>query len=417
MTKIKNIRAYEIIDSRGNPTIKTEIILDDGSIGEASVPSGASTGTHEAFELRDRDQSRFHGMGVLKAINIIQNQIADNLIGEESNNQEKIDRKLIDLDGTENKSRLGANSILSVSLAYARASAKSRSKKLNVYISEIFGMKKNKGMQITPMFNVINGGLHGCGKFNFQEFMLIPRSDLPFHESLRMGVEIYQSLKMNLKKKGFIYSVGDEGGFTPQFSTNEEVMDFLIDTINNSNYSYGTDIFLGLDFASSSFYKDGSYMPVKNGKKYPKSEYMEYLVKFAKKYKLRSMEDPLSEDDWDGWQSLSRRFDGNTLLIGDDLLVTNKKRLQKAIETHACNGIIIKLNQIGTLTETLDVIKLAENNHIETVISHRSGETNDDFVADLAVAVNADFVKFGAPARGERVIKYNKLLQYSELDH
>ncbi len=411
MSKISDIKAFEIIDSRGNPTIKAEVILDNGITGGASVPSGASKGKHEAVELRDNDKNRYDGMGTLKSIDVIENQIAGKLKGMDPINQRVIDEVLINLDGTENKSKLGANSILAVSLAVARVASKISKQHLFEYIGSLTGNKCNN-MHLTPMFNVINGGLHGCGKFNFQEFLLIPKSGLPFNDALRMGVEIYQKLKHNLKDNNLIYSVGDEGGFTPQFSTNEEVMDFLIDTINHSNYSYGNDVFLGLDFASSSYYQDGFYMPAKFGVKYSKEKYIEYLISFSKKYSLFSLEDGLSEDDWDGWISLTKTFNDHTIIIGDDLLVTNKKRLQKAIETKACNGIIIKLNQIGTLSETLEVVKLAQDNNIKIIISHRSGETNDDFIADLAVGVNADLVKFGAPARGERVIKYNKLLWF-----
>lgn len=411
MSKIKDIRAYEIIDSRGNPTIKAEVLLSDGIKGGASVPSGASKGKHEAVELRDNDLDRYNGMGILKSIDVIENQIATNLKGMDPTDQKKIDQIMIDLDGTENKSKLGANSILSVSLAVARAATQISKQHLFEYIGSLIGYRCND-MHLTPMFNVINGGLHGCGKFNFQEFLLIPKSGLAFNDSLRMGVEIYQRLKHNLKENNLIYSVGDEGGFTPQFSANEEVLDFLVKTINDSSYVYGQDVYLGLDFAASSFYKDGNYTTVKNGRKYNKAEYINYLVSLVKKFHLYTLEDGLSEDDWEEWHNLTEKLGGNTVIIGDDLLVTNKKRLQKAIDNKACNGIIIKPNQIGTLTETLEVIKLAQKNKIKTIISHRSGETNDDFIADLAVGVGADFVKFGAPARGERVIKYNKLLWF-----
>ncbi len=409
MIKIRDIRAYEIIDSRGNPTIKAEVLLSNGIIGGASVPSGASKGKHEAVELRDGDKNRYNGMGIQKSIEVIENQIASNLKGMNPIDQSEIDQIQIDLDGTENKSKLGANSILAVSLAVARAAAQCSKQHLYEYIGSLIGYKCND-MHLTPMFNVINGGLHGCGKFNFQEFLIIPKSGIPFNDSLRMGVEIYQRLKHNLKKDNLIYSVGDEGGFTPQFSSNEEVLDFLVKTINDTSYVYGQDVNLGLDFAASSFYEDGYYIIVKNGIKYKKEEYIHYLVSLVNKYNLYTLEDGLSEDDWNGWHNLTEQLGGNAVIIGDDLLVTNKKRLQKAIDNEACNGIIIKPNQIGTLTETLEVIKLAQKNKIKIIISHRSGETNDDFIADLAVGVGTDFVKFGAPARGERVIKYNKLL-------
>jgi len=415
MAKIIDIKAREILDSRGNPTVKSTIYFDNGVYGDAAVPSGASIGTHEASELRDRDLKRYSGLGVLKAIHNIQTIIKPALIGFDIDKQEEVDRLMIKLDGTANKNKLGANSILAVSLSYARCSAYILKLPLYKYIQKIYSDAKEI-KQVIPMFNVINGGLHGCGKFNFQEFLLIPRVGLSFNDALRMGVEIYQSLKRNLKEKNFIYSVGDEGGFTPQFSTNDEVLDFLITTIKESNYSYRKDVYLGLDFAASSFYQNNFYKPTKNGKTLTKNEYINYLVTFARKYHLYTLEDGLYEDDWEGWADLTKQLGDKAAIIGDDLLVTNKKRLQKALSINACNGIIIKPNQIGTLTETLEVIKIARRANFKIVISHRSGETNDDFISDLAVGVGADFAKFGAPARGERVIKYNRLLEiYQEL--
>lgn len=416
MSKIVDIKAFEIIDSRGNPTVKAQIILENGTSAGASVPSGASRGTYEAHELRDNDLNRYHGMGVLKAMEIIQTIILPKLKGMDIANQREIDEMLIKLDGTENKGKLGANSILAVSLGCARAAAYSRKLHLYEYISQLYGGSVKNKLPI-PMFNVINGGLHGCGKFNFQEFLLIPKVGLTFNDGLRMGVEIYQSLKINLSENNLIYSIGDEGGFTPQFSTNEEVLDFLIKVINKTHYRYGEDVYLGLDFAASSFYQNNTYRLTKDGDNKNKNEYIDYLVAITQKYKLYSIEDGLYEDDWDGWQDISMRLGNKVVIIGDDLLVTNKKRLQKAIELHACNGIIIKPNQIGTLTETLEVIKIARKANFKIIISHRSGETNDDFIADLAVGVGADFAKFGAPARGERVAKYNRLLEInSQLD-
>lgn len=409
MTKIVDIKAYEILDSRGNPTVKAEVILDNGKSKGASVPSGASKGTHEAIELRDNDQNRYHGMGVLKAVKVIQNLISPKLKGMDPTNQRKIDEILINLDGTENKNKLGANSILAVSLACARLGAYVSHLYLYEYIAQLYGEKVKK-FHLVPMFNVINGGLHGCGKFNFQEFLLIPNQDLQFDDALRVGAEIYQSLKKMFKKNGFIYSIGDEGGFTPQFSTNEEVIEVILKAIEESNYIYGKNAYIGLDLAATSFYKNNSYELTKNGQKLTKSDYINYLVALTKKYKFVSLEDGLFEDDWDGWIDLTKQLGDKIIIIGDDLLVTNKTRLQKAIKIKVCNGIIIKPNQIGTLTETLDVIRLARSVNFKIIISHRSGETNDDFIADLAVGTAADFAKFGAPARGERVIKYNKLL-------
>lgn len=410
MGKIVNIKAYEIIDSRGNPTVKAQVILDNGKYGNAAVPSGASKGTHEALELRDNDMSRYSGMGVLKSVAAINDIIAPKLIGMDPENQGKIDKMMVEMDGTENKGKLGANSILAVSLACARAASHSNDLHLYQYISQINGESVSNKFP-TPMFNVINGGLHGCGMFNFQEFLLIPKVGLFFNDALRIGVEIYQSLKKFLKEKNLIYSIGDEGGFTPQFSDNEEVLDFLITTIERSNYTYRKDVFLGLDFAASTYYQNDSYSLVKNGNKLSKNEYIDYLVDFAQKHQLLTLEDALHEDDWDGWQDLTDRVGGGFEVIGDDLLVTNKNRLQKAIEMNACNGIIIKPNQIGTLSETLEVVRMAKKANYKIILSHRSGETNDDFIADLAVGVGADFAKFGAPARGERVVKYNRLLE------
>ena len=408
MTKIKDIKAYEIIDSRGNPTVKAQVYLDNGKSASAGVPSGASKGAHEALELRDNDAKRFCGQGVLKAIETIENIIAPKLKGFSPENQKQIDNLMIELDGTENKSKLGANSILAVSLACARLAAFISHKHSYEYLGQLAGNKISTFP--TPMFNIINGGLHGSGKFNFQEFLIIPSSLLPFDDALRLGCEIYQNLKKYLRSNKFTCSVGDEGGFTPEFSTNEEALDAIIEAVKESNYIYGKDVYLGLDLAATSFYKNGFYELTKNGQKLARDEYINYLVNLARKYQFFSLEDGLYEDDWEGWSFLTKQIGAKVIIIGDDLLVTNKKRLQKAIQVNASNGIIIRPNQIGTLTETLEVIKIAKASKFKVVVSHRSGETNDDFIADLAVGVGADFAKFGAPARGERVIKYNKLL-------
>lgn len=409
MVKIKKIKAFEILDSRGNPTVKAVVVVDNGKAADAAVPSGASTGSHEAMEFRDNDPKRFHGQGVLKAIESIESIIAPKLKGYDPTDQKRIDELMISLDGTENKGKLGANSLLAVSLATCRVAAQILGIHTYEYLSQLIGVKI-KNFSSTPMFNVVNGGLHGCGKFNFQEFLLIPRIGLPYDDSYRMASEIYHSLKRYLKSNNLIYSVGDEGGFTPQFFSNEEVIDAILIAIKVSKYEYGKDVFLGMDLAASSFYKDNFYELTKNGKKLNKNEFIKYLVALVEKYNLFSVEDGLFEDDWDGWNNLTKQLGKTTVIIGDDLLVTNKKRLEKAIKEKSCNGIIIKPNQIGTLTETLEVIKLARKANFKIVISHRSGETNDDFIADLAVGVGADFAKFGSPARGERVIKYNKLL-------
>lgn len=409
MVKITNIKAYEILDSRGNPTVKAQVFVDNGNYGDAGVPSGASTGSHEAVELRDNDPTRYHGQGVLKAIDAIEKIISPKLKGLDPTHQKKIDELLIDLDGTQNKSKLGANSILAVSLAICRIASYTLGVHTYEYLAQLYGEKINN-FTPTPMFNIINGGLHGCGKFNFQEFLIIPKSGIPFNNALQMASEIYHSLKINLKSKNLIYSVGDEGGFTPQFNTNEEVLDAVLESIKTANYIYGKDVFLGLDLAATSFYTHKSFELIKDSPNLSETDYINYLFNLIKKYNLFSVEDGMPEDDWGNWVELTKKAGIKTIIIGDDLLVTDRKRLEKAIDLKACNGIIIKPNQIGTLSETLEVVKLARKANFKIIISHRSGETNDDFIADLAVGVGADFAKFGAPARGERVIKYNKLL-------
>src|SRR3989338_8441677 len=330
MPKIVNIKGYEIIDSRGNPAVKAQVYLDNGKSADAGVPSGASKGTHEALELRDNDLKRYHGQGVLKAIDAIENIIAPKLKGLSPAKQKQIDELMIELDGTENKNKLGANSILAVSLACARAAAFTSHKHLFEYLGELLGNKINT-FTPTPMFNIINGGLHGCGTFNFQEFLIIPSSGLPFDDALRLACEVYQNLKKYLIRKNLIYSVGDEGGFTPEFSTNEEVLDAIIETIKESNYTHGRDVYVGMDLAATSFYKDNNYKLTKTGRNFAKEEYMSYLVNLAKKYNLFSLEDSLHEDDWDGWSSLTQQLGEEIIIIGDDLLVTNKRRLQEAI--------------------------------------------------------------------------------------
>lgn len=407
MSKISKIIAQEILDSRGYPTIWTKVISDDGSEAYASVPSGASTGTYEAFELRDGDKKRYNGRGVLQAVKNVNEILSSELSGFDPSDQAKIDKKMIDLDGTENKRKLGANSILSVSLGVAKLSAKIRKIPLYKYLQTL--SKTTSTGNVTPMFNIINGGLHGCGKLSIQEFLIIPRNDLIFEEKLRMGTEIYQLLKKILKDNKNIYSVGDEGGFTPDVSSITDAIDLILQAVKNSGYSYGKDIYLGLDFASSTYFTDNKYK-IDDNNQLDAVNYIDYLIKLKDQYNLLSMEDPLSEDDWDSWKILTDKISQTTEIIGDDLLVTNKNRLQKAIDSHACNCVLVKVNQIGTLSETLEVIELARSAGFKIIISHRSGETTDDFISDLAVAAKADFVKFGAPARGERVIKYNRLL-------
>lgn len=416
MSKIIDIKGQEILDSRGNPTVQAIVILDDGTISDASVPSGASKGTEEAVELRDNDSKRYHGHGVLTAVMHIEETIAPALAGMDVSKQEDIDRKMIELDGTENKSKLGTNSILPISLAVARAAAYSSGIQLYAYIADMYGKKIDKAMP-TPMFNVVNGGFHGCGQFNFQEFMIIPSQTKRYTEALQLGGELYYELKKYLKKKELIYSVGDEGGFTPNFSTNEEVLELLRTGINNSVYTYAQDVFLGLDFAAST-YGEGDIFQLNKGEAgMTRENYIGYLVKIAEKYNLYSLEDALVENDWEGWQKITKELGNERMIVGDDLLVTHLARLKTAIEKKACNAIVVKVNQIGTLSETLEVIREAQRTGFKVIISHRSGETVDHFIADLAVGVGADFAKFGAPARGERVVKYNRLLEiYQELN-
>lgn len=415
VARIIDINAYEILDSRGNPTIEAKVILENGLSASASVPSGASKGSYEALELRDGDNSRFGGLGVLKALSNVEKRIKPLLIGLEITQQKEIDKKMIEADGTSNKGNLGANSILSVSLATARAAAKSLNLPLYKYIQRLADSPK-KFRTVTPIFNVINGGLHGSGKLDFQEFFFIPSSSKSFFEALQTGVELYQQLKSLLKTKRLSYSLGDEGGFTPNLSSNRLALEVLAETIKESQYKYREDIYLGLDLAASTFYQNNFYKLNEKSTSLTKEEYVDYLLSLTKEFGLFLLEDPLFEDDWDNWIRLTKSIGSSTMIVGDDLLVTNKIRLIRAIQTEACNSILVKVNQIGTLTEALEVIKIAKKAGFKIIISHRSGETNDDFIADLAVGVGADFAKFGAPARGERVAKYNRLLEiYQEL--
>lgn len=408
MAKIKTIYAREILDSRGNPTLETTVLLDNYIAGVAAIPSGASKGSYEAVELRDGDSHRYLGLGVLQAIANV-DVIANSLKGMDPSDQTKIDRIMIELDGTKNKSKLGANSILSVSLASSVAASRVEFIPLYQYIQNLSGTS-HIARTITPLFNIINGGAHGSNDLSFQEFMIIPAPDFAFEKSLQIGVELYHLLKQQLKKQGLNYAVGDEGGFSPQFSSNDEALAALEQVVKSSSYSLNSDVFLGLDIAATEFYKDGNYH-VSTTENLTSDKYHNYLADLIKKYHLYSIEDPFAEQDWENWSQFTKVYSRSLHIIGDDLLVTNKNRLQKAILQKACNSILVKVNQIGTLTETLEVINLARKNNFKVIISHRSGETNDDFIADLAVGINADFVKFGAPARGERISKYNRLLQ------
>lgn len=407
MPIIRNIYAREILDSRGFPTIETEVLLSSGAMGISSVPSGASTGSFEAVELRDGDENRFFGKGVLTAINNVNEAISKALIGEIATDQSVIDSIMIDLDGTENKSKLGANAILSVSLACSRAAAEHYQMPLYRYIGGISNNRLPK-----PMMNVLNGGAHADNKIDLQEFMIIPSKESSFKEYVLICSTIYQNLKKILKEKGLNSNVGDEGGVAPNLSSTHEALDYIIEAIEKSRYKPGIDVSIALDVAASELYKDGLYSI--EGKQKNAKELIEFYENLVDKYPIISIEDPLHEEDWESWAHMTKALGNKIQIVGDDLYVTNIKRLQKGIKNKSSNAILIKLNQIGTLTETLNTINCAKENGFNTIISHRSGETDDTTIADLSVAVSAPFIKTGAPSRGERVSKYNQLLRIEE---
>lgn len=407
--KIQSLHARQILDSRGNPTIEAEVTLDNSIIGRAAVPSGASTGTYEAVELRDQDPKLYLGKSVYNAINNIHNSIQPALIGLNVTEQRTIDELLCSLDGTPNKARLGANAMLAVSLACARAAALASNQKLYEYLGH------NQGTHLPiPLMNVLNGGAHADNPLDFQEFMIVPHGAASFSEALRMGVEIFHTLKNILKGRGLNTNVGDEGGFAPALSNNRETLDLLLEAITKAGYTPGTHVSLALDVAANEFYQDETYKLSGEKLNLRSEDFIQYYENLCRNYPIVSLEDPLAEDDWHGWQKLTTSLGKKFQIVGDDLFVTNPERLQKGIETGCANAILIKLNQIGTLTETLDVIELAKNNDYACVISHRSGETGDNFIADLAVATNAGQIKTGSLARTDRVSKYNQLLRIEE---
>lgn len=409
MAKIKQIIAREILNAKGIPTIETTIVLSDGSVGIASCPMGTSIGSYEAMELRDKDPLRFRGMGVLKAIQNIHTVIAPKLVGMDADKQPEIDKTIIELDGTQNKSRLGANATLSVSMAVAKAAATSSVMPLFLYIRQF---TTGSTLHIpTPLFNVINGGKHAPDTLDFQEFLIIPASSKPFAESLESGVTIVDTLRDLLKTNGFSTLVGDEGGFAPKVSTNHDAYAILAQAIENTNLRLGFDVFLGTDAASSTFYRNGQYHIKDRSQSLSSKSLNDYYVELAKQYHIIYFEDLCSEDDWDGWNDAISKLSQETLIVGDDLIATNPYRLQIAIDKKAVSGVIIKPNQIGTVIEALAVAEVAHAANLKVIVSHRSGETNDDFIADFAVAAGADYCKFGAPVRGERVAKYNRLSQ------
>jgi enolase len=409
MSLIVDVFAREVLDSRGNPTVEVEVILEDGTVGTAIVPSGASTGAHEAVELRDGDSARYGGKGVLKAVKNVNEIIAPEVIGMEAVRQIDIDALMIDLDGTPNKSKLGANAILGVSLAAARAAAAYLDLPLYQYIGGV-----NAKELPVPMMNILNGGKHADNNVDIQEFMVVPCGAPSFAEGLRMGVEVYHALKKVLSDKGLTTSVGDEGGFAPNLPSNEAALDVILEAIEKAGYIAGKDIFLAIDVAATELLKDGKYHLASNNMALGSDEMVEYYAGLVDKYPLISIEDGLGEDDWAGWKKLTDRLGATVQLIGDDLFVTNTERLARGIKEGTCNSILIKLNQIGTLTETLDTIEMAKRRGYTCVISHRSGETEDSTMADVAVAVNAGQIKTGAPARTDRIAKYNRLLRIEE---
>ena len=409
---IEEIKALEVLDSRGNPTVQVEVITEEGTNGVAMVPSGASTGSFEAVELRDGDKSRYLGKGVLKAVENINKIIAKELEGMNVFEQAEIDKKLIEIDGTENKGKLGANATLGVSLAVARAAANSLGMSLYKYIGGV-----NAKTLPVPMMNILNGGKHADNTVNIQEFMIMPVGAKSFSECLRMSAEIYHTLKKVLKAKGLATGVGDEGGFAPNLSSDEEALKLIVEAISKAGYKPGEDVVLALDVASTEMYdeakkigKEGCYYFWKTEELKTEDEMIEYLEDLANKYPIISIEDGLAEEDWEGWRKLTEKLGNKLQLVGDDLFVTNIKRLQKGLDNKIANSILIKLNQIGTLTETLDAIELAKKNGYTAVVSHRSGETEDTTLADVAVATNAGQIKTGAPCRTDRVAKYNRLL-------
>ena len=403
MSKIKNVYAREVLDSRGNPTVEVEVTLEDGSLGRAIVPSGASTGVREALELRDHDD-RFMGKGVLTAVSNVNNIIKDKVIGLESTDQELIDNTMLELDGTKNKSRLGANAILGVSLANLKASAISKGMPLYRYVG-------NGTNQPRPMMNILNGGAHADNKLDYQEYMIIPERDT-IKERIRVGAEVFHTLKKVLKEKGYNTNVGDEGGFAPDLKSNEEGFQVIIEAIEQAGYIPGKDVFLGIDVAASEFYHDGFYEV--DNQKLTTEELINFYETLVAKYPIITIEDPVDENDWDGFKQITEKLGDKIQLVGDDLFVTNIECLQKGIDMHAGNAILLKLNQIGTYTETIKTINLAKANGYKTVISHRSGETEDTTIADLAVGLDLGQIKTGSMSRTDRICKYNQLIRIEE---
>jgi enolase len=413
VTEIVDIRAREILDSRGNPTVEAEVELANGLIGSACVPSGASTGSREAIELRDKDESRYLGRGVLKAVGNVNTKIREPLLGLDVEDQVGIDRKMIEMDGTENKAALGANAILAVSLAVSKAAAAAKGMELYEYLAELDGSPGRYSMPV-PMMNILNGGEHADNNVDIQEFMVLPVGVKNFSEALRCGTEIFHTLKSVLKQRGLSTTVGDEGGFAPNLPSNESALEIIMESIERSGYEAGKDVYLGLDCASTEFYKDGKYVLASEGRSFDSSEFTDYLAELSRKYPIISIEDGMDESDWDGWTKLTNAIGDKVQLVGDDLFVTNPKILKRGIDDGVANSILIKLNQIGTLTETLEAIGMARAAGYSSVISHRSGETEDTTIADLAVATASGQIKTGSLCRSDRVAKYNRLLRIED---
>jgi enolase 1/2/3 len=410
MTRIADVRGREILDSRGNPTVEADVILDSGVMGRAAVPSGASTGTREAVELRDGDQRRYLGKGVLKAVEHVNTVLKAAVLGEDARDQAGIDRRMIELDGTENKERLGANAILAISLAAAHAAARDAGLPLYRYLAHRLTAGREPVMPV-PQMNIINGGAHANNSLDIQEFMILPVGAPTFREALRYGAEVFHHLKKILAERGFSTAVGDEGGFAPSLGSNEEALGIILQAIEQAGYRAGRDICLGLDAASSEFFRDGRYELKAEKRRFSSAEFTRYLADLAGRYPIVSLEDGMAEGDWDGWAQHTRALGDTHQLVGDDIFVTNTRILKEGIEKHIANAILIKPNQIGTLTETLAAIDLADDSNYAAVISHRSGETEDSTIADLAVATAATQIKTGSLSRSDRVAKYNQLLR------